>query len=100
MEIISVIVSAFFKAFGLMGGLLMKMVDNISHDIRMPLVHEGVPPELALALVSLIPLLTLIAAWRILNGKIRTAICAFFAAAFVRIVVPGVMAYLHSVPVG
>jgi len=95
MDIISSIVSAFFKAFVLMGGLLMAGVDAIAADIRAPLVHQGLPPEAAVVIVAFIPILTLIAAWRLFRGKVRLVIAAVLVAAILRILIPAVIAMVR-----
>jgi len=96
MNIIAGIVAAFFKSFSLIGGLLLLVVDNISTDMRHELVHFGLPPLAAVALVSLIPILTFIAAWRIFAGYLRMSVCVYMAAAFARITVPAALLLLRN----
>lgn len=96
MNIIAEIVSAFFKAFLLIGTLLLHLVDSVSTDMRHVLVHQGLHPLLAVAIVSLIPVLSFIAAWRIFAGYMRLSVCAYMAAAFARISVPVILLLVRN----
>ena len=71
MDILGVLVHAFFKVLEVWAGLYMTVMQVLQDGLRVPLRHAGVEGWPQLAIILLVPLLSLIAVVKFLRGFIR-----------------------------
>jgi hypothetical protein len=95
MEIITSIVSAFFRSFGLLAALIEDGINAVTNGILDPLMHAGLPRPAALIIVAAVPVACLIAAWRGLRGKTRLVVSALLVVALLSVIGPPVVASLQ-----
>jgi hypothetical protein len=95
MNSLAYVFSAFINALRLLGMQITRALDGVLADLRAALVYAGLPDLAAVAIIALIPALCLIAAWRLLQGKTRLAVCAVLVAAILYILVPPLMELPH-----
>ena len=92
MDLIELIIEAISKIVSTAIRVYTALLHILEEGLRAPLAHFGATGMLQTALVALVPILTLIAAVKLLGGIIRVIVVVLVASFLVYIVAPSILA--------
>jgi hypothetical protein len=87
-DILTFVIKLFIRTFETLGGIGGAAVDAAEANMRAPLQLMGVDGALQTLLLALVPLLTLIATYKLLHGMVRFLVMVTMVGALARILWP------------